>query len=933
MKNIHRIVAALTLSCSIVSTGWSIAPATINFGSRDSGFVASQGTLALGTITLTDGSLRDLGGSITGTVTASGLTIETKDGTTARKMTTDGTVVIGTSIALSDNQVLTAHGGSFTEDVTIEADAAAPAIIQGFGSFDAVITVNDGKKLNMRWNGILNQNIDLNASNGTTSTLKLEQDLQFGVGKFITATDTSGATDLVDFNGYKILAGGDESTLTSIANAQSWANPNLSLCGPVQISASKTITITSPGLIAGNGHRLLFNTGSVLANGGNAVTFDDIILSSLTSSSLAGAGDWTFVNSRLEGSSSSFEIDGSITSSTVDVFAGGVTFGASTLRLLNDITPGGTWTLAGDLTINGQGNVFNCGGSGKRVTLASYALHLTDITLAKVADVSIDANTVSGSTLYLSNVNWLSASGNALHIMGASSATTSTPGAAQLGLPQNQSAGNIFGTNISWLNGINAELLSDVTLGECTWSFNGDSDVDGRGCHLDLSQGAIKVKGGKTLTLRNIVLDNVTSNSFFSGDGFNGTLNLSNVTIILNDVDVTWAGKVVVDGPLTVVTGSHTFTGSDMTLHGVTAYYDTLSTTNSSNLVVSTPSTGRVMYIDAAVIPATTGTLSITENSNLSSNMYLYPTDGDIAGRVISCTDTATLNGHGRSIVFPYTDGFDGSTAVLSVSTSKTLTTTNVVLEGLVPSQHVSGSGTLLFGDNTTIRLHEDIALTTTVTFGSSGTADSETMVLDLAGHAIDMSSVSAAIVLQGQTGVGAPNTLRIKNGRIINLSGTKLAAEQATLLVFENVEFSLSGDTTWANAALSIEGNCVISGLLGSIFTNTSTADFTITAGSHLKIVDGIIYSHNNGGTINFVMPDSSAKLELIGATFRHPDLAGFELTLSGGTLILDHKSYIQPGSAGMAIASSLTIEVRPGATLNVTTGTGASSGTVTFS
>jgi len=926
MKNIRNIVALLALSCAIAPGIWAVAPGNVNFGSRDSGFIASSGTLALGTITLRDGSLRDVGGTITGTVTASGLTLETKDDTTTRKMTTDGTVVIGTSVSLGNNQVLTVNGGTIVEDITIDAAAATPAIIQGFGSFDAVIAVNDDKQVNMRWNGSLNQNINLNASAASVSRLKLEQDLYFGVGKFISAgaSDTSGGS--IDFNGYKIVCGGDETTVTSIDRSQSWINPNISLSGPLEIADDKVVTFANAGYISGKGSRLSFaGISAAISNGGYSVTFEDVILAGLSGSSLVGSGDWTFVHTILAGDSGSVLIDGSITSSEVNVFAGTTTFGASTINLLTDLKPSGTWTLDGNMIINGRGNVFNCGGSGKRFALGTSSLRLENITFAQVASESIDANSSSGRTMYLSNVNWLGSNGNSIFVMGTDRSLASQ-GAAELLLPQNSEAGDIFSLNSTWSNGAHIELLSDVALA-CTWTFSQNSEIDGRGKHLDLSAGVLKISKNKTLTLRNIVLDNVSNTSCWYSVGEAGTINLSNVTIILGAADVTWNGTIVVDGPLTVVTSSHIFTGEAMTLDGITAYYDTLSTTDSNNLIVATLSNdARVMCIKAPVAPVSE--LIISGDTALSNTMYLYPS-GDGDGCVISCLQDAILNGNGRSLIFPYTNGVSGSTSVVSIASGKVLKTTNIIFEGFVPSQHVEATGTLLFGDDTTVRLHQDIALTKTLTFGTSDGASSEQMVFDLSGHTINMNDDLAEIILQGSVG----NTLCIKNGRIINLSGTKISAEEGTVVTFENVEIALSEDATWENAGLYFEGNCIISGKAGKVFNNTSMADIKINTQSQLTILDGIVYSHNNSGTMNFKMADESSKLELIGATFRHPDTAAQALTLLSGTLLLDHKSYIQPGAEGLIIYSDVRVEVRPGATLNVTSAEGiASAGTLSF-
>jgi hypothetical protein len=909
MKKLHNIIAMLAIAASMAPGAW----ATVNFGSENSGFTAAAGTLALGTITLSNGMVRDAGGTVSGTVTASGMTFETKDGTTTRKMTTDGTVVVGTSISLGNNQILNANGGSFVENVTVTAAAATPAIMQGFGAFDAVITVNDEAQLNMRWNGVLNQNIDLNAAGGSTSTLLLEQDLQFGVGKFVTATDTANATDLVDFNGYKISFGGDESTTTSIANSQSWANPNVSLSGPASLAASKTVTLTSAGYINGQGNRFTFGSGSVLANDEFAVTFDDIILSGLTSASLAGTGDWTFVQSRLEGSNSAIEIDGSITSSTVDVFGGATTFGASTISLMTDVTPGGTWTLGGALTINGNGNVFNCSGSGKKLDLGPNTLRLENITLAEVEAESIDAD--AGQTVYLSNVNWLGTTGGSIRVTGMDQ-TTTTQGAATLTLASSETAGNIFATAVTWTTGANIELLADTAL-NATWTFAEHTVINGNGRHLDLTDGVLKIADSKTLTLRDVVLDNVASASLFDDADFTGILNLSNVTIILNGADVTWSGTVVVDGPLTVVTGANIFTGSDMTLNGVTVYYDTLSTTNNSNLVVSTPNSGRVVFINSAV-PVISGTTTLAANADLTSNVYLFPTDGGIPGRTINVTDDVTYDGHTRSLVFPRVDGFGGAAAVVAVDDTKTLTTVNMTLDGLIPEYHLdlNTSGAIVYGNGTIIRLQSDIVVDAPLNFGTvSGT---DIIELDLNGFSVIMST-------GGEINLStAGNQLLIKNGRIIDLEGT--------MLTLDTVELVLKNEATWAAGELYFAGHCAISGIAGKSFINTSTEALTINSAATLTVMDGMIYSHSNDGTNNFAFADATSTLELIGGTFRHPDAAAATLALSTGRMVVDHKSYIQPGNDNMTIASSLTIEVRPGATLNVTTGTDTSAGTVTF-
>jgi hypothetical protein len=129
-----------------------------------------------------------------------------------------------------------------------------------------------------------------------------------------------------------------------------------------------------------------------------------------------------------------------------------------------------------------------------------------------------------------------------------------------------------------------------------------------------------------------------------------------------------------------------------------------------------------------------------------------------------------------------------------------------------------------------------------------------------------------------------------------------------------------------------------------GLQFINESLLSFTIASGSSLTLGDGVVYCHANAGEANFVFADSSSRLELMGATFRRNDVesgggdAPDALVLKNGCLIIDHISYLQPGSKGIQIgdgitaANNLTIEIRPSATLTLGSGGDASSGVVTY-
>jgi hypothetical protein len=322
--------------------------------------------------------------------------------------------------------------------------------------------------------------------------------------------------------------------------------------------------------------------------------------------------------------------------------------------------------------------------------------------------------------------------------------------------------------------------------------------------------------------------------------------------------------------------------------------------------------------------------------------------------------DVAYINGNGNTFNFAVNDelssGFDmgnlDCTIVDTIFTNMSLNcminTNNLHLinctfhdAALPQSVTITGNvvaGPLnIFGGSMTvsdaiIRLNSNVALQ-----GAWHMKASANLVLDLNGNTLDMASADAAISL-----VDSFMTLTIRNGRIANLSGSKLTGTLNSYYVFEDVEFILSGDTQipeWV--MVTFKGNCSISAVTtGLLFSNMSLLNLTISSGSSLLLHDGVIYCHATEAHNNFVMTDSSSRLVLIGATFRRNDFVGevSQLQLTKGTLIIDHISYVQPGIAGIQIGdgtdpeNNLTVEVRPSALLKIGAGGDSSGGTVTY-
>lgn len=880
--------------------------ANIVFGSKNAGFkVSNSSTLNLGGAALMQGTLLNIGGALASSsaMDCSDVTIEYGAGTIHKSMMIDGAVVLTGSpaITLGDNQKLLIDGGIVSLPVTVNGASVSPSIIEGFGQFSSDITVNGGKQLNMRWTNGLNVNI----KSGSDSIIKLEQDLAFEVGKCFSTTDSSYSVS-IDFNGYRVFLGGDENTSISIGNPQVWSDANIVLTGPVTLASASTISQSDAGgYFNGRGNSLTFNSAAVLDNAGYAVSFVDIILRDVTASSLVGAGTWSLLNTTFESSTASITVDGSIISDTVDLFSGATTFGASRISLNRNISFASDWRFESPSVINGGGAVWYM--DAGKIILDCATFSFTDITLANVVSNSFDA--LNAQTLVLTNVNWLTPENGSIRINGLPGLDSG----AVLILDSSSTAGNIFTSPTDWEHAV-IELLEDTTLAT-TWTFNEDTVIDGGGCRFTITTGTFSVANGKTLYLRNMILDGVMTSSL--ADIAGGCVDFSNVTMkIAQNIDwSTYYTNLAVNGPLSLVIGNHSITvphiNASSVINGMTVYYDTLSGDDSSG-VDGFSGSGRILFVTSDMA---TEIITYVETSAVVGNQSLVP--GGDSFTILFDTDT-TYDGEGRVATF----SLDPELGV-TVNANVDVEVINSIFDRLLPSQlDVDSTGSLYFSNNTIIRLSQDWAgdqeLTYALSFGNGG-GSAASMVLDLNGFMIDMNHADAALLLDS----GAGSTLRICNGRILNLSNMKLSAVNATKIILENVELGLSSDYTFSGSALDIEGHCSVTGIPGAKFSFNSDDNFTIKSMSVFTVFDQLVYCHDNETTNNFVFADHTATLSLVNAKFERIDnIVEGKLILATGRLVVDSTAQIDVGSQGIQFgngSSELDVNFKPGATLAV--------------
>jgi len=917
MKVLRNIILLYALLCAVMHT----AMATITFASKDAGFIIPENsTINFSGATLNSGTVYNNGGTISsGRMYCSDMTFVTRDESTISTMVTDGDISFGDDLLLADYDRLLVQGGLVEHDVVVEAEHAEPAAIEGYGSFSSNISMIASTGLVLRWMSPLNVDVVADYSQATGeysfARVTLENDLAFAPGHSFT-----GGAIIIHGNRHIVSLGGG----TTINHQYEWDDAHLCLTGSLTINDATIYLRNSAAFINGNGNELIFANGGQLNNNGRNVTLTNITLVNPVSGSFDDQGDWILNGVTFKNNDSSVTVNGTIDGTGFDFFGpagGAVGFTGNTELVLNRHSSfSGEWVFDGTTTINGNNNTLDL--SNGTLTL-EHDVTLNDIVLSDVQNVSID--NYDEYSLFLSNVQWLSSDNGGVLIH---SLSVNDSGAECYLNDSNHAQGNIF-TNISthWSNAL-IELQTNVQLGDgdnayrTNWYCN-NTVIDGDGHVLDLEHGTLSALNN-TLTLRNIVLKNVTQDSFADA---NAVISLSNVTIHLSDdVDLSsWVSSYfTITGPVTFITGAYTFTApEDSVIDGVTAYYDTLSATDANNVQgFGLINAGRLLFIAAPV----TGDILVDALGSvyLGRTEYLAASISGRAGRTLtfSADGITHYNGLGRSLVFPVTDD-----TVLTVDAGTTVNMSNITLDGLRLDQ-LDNNGTLHFGDKTIIRLSQDWALAQQLTFGTASNATNEVVIVDFNGFTIDFDDADAKLFLQGG------NTLKLCNGRLLNVRAYQIeAASNGSSLILENIEIALThsmgafafGYSVDAeeniSAALRFEGRCSITGLADNTFINYSLADTTIAAGATLSVMYNMEYCHS-AVSADIVFADASSTLELIGATFSSSGSRSTPLVLATGVMVVDHKTTINVGDDGITLGDGNTefdLQIRPGATITV--------------
>jgi len=942
--------------------------ASLSLGSRDAGFVMDGADLNITatTMNLVDGSL-EFGHTddyCFGTVAATRSHIKVDsyagggDGYLSCYLTGDYDVSTGAIALNTDEDILRLEGGKTLSTVTCSGGSATSTTIEGTGTFGGNISIAANSTLNLKLQTPLNVDIN-NGTTGSTGTLVLQSDLEFMDGKGFT-----GKGGTVNFNNYRMILG--SAAQTWVDNNQTWQDPAVALNADVSIPAGCRITVGTNGVLNGNGHKISFLTeeedsGSFSIAAGKSFTIADATLTTLTDACLSlGSGSSLYLSNVLledEGLVGVIRVNNSAQITATDgAFFSSPVFWKSIvyMDIIKDVTLSSSWTFDDIATIDGGGRMINL----KSGTI--YALGDSDwifVSNTVFSDLVANSFGTANMNFYLSNVTMVDdASSDAIRVVGSTEPDVQVP--AKM-VPA--TGGNIFDSQVTWSDGAKIELLSNVTFGASGhWIFGNTSNVDGNGNLFDVSAStgtAITIPTQKTLKLSNMVLKGwgTDANPDTDGEvvysGGQGTLELSNVTVILNgDVTLGVNEKVVINGPVTFVTGKYTFdaslSGTSNQVNGVTVWFDTLGEPSTNNVNLGDFAGGGRISAQQSAPFSTLSFADATEYLSQSETLYYATTstvDGsEISGRQV-IFDTYTrggeiiLDGEGRAFILGQKPASAATNYNLFEFTSNSTNDSNdsnahfknILIDGFQQEAFASGDGSAngdltwyKFGNKTTLRLQEDEVLTSTIE--AAFTANDQTMVIDLNGHTIDMSSTSGKVVITGDYN----STVIIKNGRITGVSGFDTtfsgpsSPTNAPTFRFQDVHMVLSANTRFANAKFSFKGNCTISGgssSAGYELSNSSAKNMLVMAGSMLTLENGVTYKVASSHTID--LADSAATLSLVGATLDYSASTGQSLTV--GSLRVDYKSTLKgPVTLGGAGASDLDIDFMPGATIDIDSG-----------
>lgn len=451
--------------------------------------------------------------------------------------------------------------------------------------------------------------------------------------------------------------------------------------------------------------------------------------------------------------------------------------------------------------------------------------------------------------------------------------------------------------NIVWESAFDMQLNS-LTFVKGTWTFVGDGQVNGNGNVLDISGGGtIMVWPGSRLRLSGVKLKGLGSGNFIMGVG--SQLRLSDVDIEM-DADFTFnSGDVVIDGDTYVLTKDKILTFADnsqisgvkgtLTVDRVALTYDPLDFEDKLNirpLAIQDPTHKFIKIINNGSIrkPRIESISFVSYGASTAMARYavlwpdrpmnIFPA-GNPDG---SFNYDITINGSTQFIGFSTTNK-----PLLFISDGVHATYENVFFRDFSPKHLSLGkNSSLVFGNNTTVRLWSDDTLSNRWTFRGNTALRG--------GGAIFTLDKDGEIVLEGRNSV-----LYIEGVTFKGLSGTKIRCiHNSSKIIFKDVEWIQDADFTFSTGGIDVLGDWM---LVGPGKPLTLTSDGYDVVGSYL-------FNYMSDQKINIL--DYGMLAISKGMTFNYEPISGrtdlINMANKSSTMVLD-ESVLSAPSPGLQL------------------------------
>ena len=471
---------------------------------------------------------------------------------------------------------------------------------------------------------------------------------------------------------------------------------------------------------------------------------------------------------------------------------------------------------------------------------------------------------------------------------------------------------------VSWNNSTDINLKAKTILSG-TWSFKGENVLNGHGNILDLTHGGtLFIEDASNLELTDITIRGLgIDKGWFAFETDSAQINMSNVTIEMENRFNTSLGGIYVEGPTTVITKNFLWTfdqQGSLTVDAVTLWYDTLTYPDNENIRPEPADDSHIALLNGGIIRLVIGEdigdiYYVVDASDSNPEIILRDLYLSI-DRKMYVQANIVFDGKYNNIHFSRSDG-----SLIEIDATETLTLKNVVLKDFSPA-HIAGGGRIMFGDNVTIELATDDQASSGYTFSFDGSC-----YLNGQGNELDLSTAPKYAI-----DIYPSSTLVIHDIRLAGLGGSDehnvRCLHRFSTVEFRNADLMMTANYTFSEGFMNFNQDVEIMGQ-GHTFAYQSPRRCLIGSDSALLIDMDVTFSYDAGNydlgiatRRALVFEDASSVLYFDGSTL-HSTRTGIEL--EGGTLVIDNKvtfsSEARYYAEGLVLRTDLGVKVLSGA------------------